>query len=154
MKKKINEKVDLVMNTKKTAEEFHIEFLKMDLEHKKEVYKDYLQVLVKYDIPTVALSAIRAEKFYHEQLMRISEKIKDDGKSFMDFLFGKPNLNEEERIKEDIEYYNNCIKIVENTISMFQEDIKLKIAEDAVSYMKSWFTLMEQKRDFEKEKKE
>ena len=55
--------------TKKEAKKLNIEMLEMRLNAIKDVYNDYIKVLVKYNIETTALSAIRVDDMHEKELL-------------------------------------------------------------------------------------
>lgn len=126
---------------KLTKEEYHIKFLKLDLEHKKRVYEKYIEVLVKYNIKNVAYSAIMSDEYFNNELRKKMEFLYKNKKGFIEFLFGKQKLTEEERIKEDIEYFDKLIKYAQNKIENFDNGVKTKIAKDAVEKGYGWLKL-------------
>ena len=143
---------------KLTSEEFKLKWAKGQLEHKKEVYENYLKVLIKYNIPSVAYSAIGFDELYSRELLILMEKARKHDKFLMRMMFGekmaKP-LTEIERLKSQEEDYDKLIKLVENRISEFPFDIKMKIAKDSIEKQNSWFGLFKYENELYKlEKKE
>ena len=139
--KKNIKKVAIIKEKKKTKKEIHFMFLKDDLEHKKRVYDVYIQALVKYNIKNIAYAAIMSDEMYHKELMKKMENLCNNKKGFMKELFGDPKKTEEERIKENIEYYDKLINYAQMKISMMDDKTKTKIAKDAVEKGCGWLKL-------------
>ena len=139
-------------------EEIKMELAKDSLKHTKNVYETYLEVLIEYNISAIAYSAIKARENYSRELRILMEKFmkKDDGRSLIGLMFGDPNekkLTELEKIKEEEKYYNELIQLVENRISMFPLDIKMKIAKDAIEKQKAGFGLFKYEKMLKSKKK-
>jgi len=131
----------LTKKEKKLKKEFHIKFLKDNLEHKKDVYETYIEALVKYNIKNVAYAAIKSEELFQRELMRKMENCRDNQKSFCDFMFGKKYDSEEEKIEANIDYYDKLIKQAQWKIANCEDSIKTKIAKDAVEKGYLWLKL-------------
>lgn len=138
----VKKKQKQVENIKKlTKKEIHLKFLKDNLDNKKRVYEKYIQVLVKYNIKNVAYSAIMSEEHFQIELRKRLDLFRNNSKSFMEFMFGKPGLTEEERIESNIDYYDKLIKYAQHKIEMMGDEIKIKIAKDAVEKGVGWLKL-------------
>jgi len=123
--------------------EYKIKFLKDDLEHKKRVYDTYIEAIVKYNIKSIAYSAIMCDNLLHNEIIRKMESIRNNKESFTEFLIGSSDhiKTEEEKIKEDIDYYDRLIKYAQSHIEGLDYDTKVKIAKDAIEKGYAWLKL-------------
>jgi len=138
---------------KKTKEEFRLGFAKDQLEHKKNVYETYLKVLIKYNLSSTAYSSIKSDEMYHNELLRLWDRTRNDHKSFARLMFGDPTekkLTELESIKKSEEYYDKLINLIENRISMFTDEVKMKMAKDSIEKQQAYFGLNDIERKNEK----
>jgi len=81
------------------------------------------------------------------------DKARKNNKSFFNLMFGEPNkkqLTELEKIREEEKYYDKLIQIIHDRIDMLSNDIKMKIAEDAIKKMSSYFSLFDLEREEDK----
>lgn len=127
----------------KLQEEMKLDFAKDELETKKRVYGEYVKVLVKYNIKTMAYSAIMYDELYHASLMRKMEKAKDNGKSISDLIFGDRTRSELEFIKDKVEYYDRLISMARGNIEQMTDETKTKIVEDALRSQHGWLNILE-----------
>ncbi|MCH7568471.1 MAG: hypothetical protein IIA87_03535 [Nanoarchaeota archaeon] len=141
---------------KLTKKEYQLKWAKENLEHKKNVYKTYLEVLIEYNMPSVAYSAIKVNNMYQKELLRLMDEYRKKGKSFMRTIFGYFNhkkLTEIEKLENREKHYDKLIKSVEERISMFSFDLKMKIAKDAIEKQNAWFGLFKYQKELIKYKK-
>lgn len=126
-----------------TQEEWKLKFLKDDLEHQKTIYERYLEVLTKYHMADTGYAAIMADDLFREDLLRLMEKYKDDNiHMFSELMFGDGTpQTEEERLKENIDYYKKLIGVCKDRINNFPEETKKKIAKDSIEKFYSWLNL-------------
>lgn len=141
MKKKI---------TKKTKQEIKLELLNFTLENKKRVYEVYIKAIVKYNIKNLAYSAIQSDELYHNEIMKKMGDCRKNKKSFINEMFGGSKLTEEERIKESIDHYEKLINYVRWKISNLEDEIKTKIAKDAVEKGYGWLKLSSENQEKKK----
>jgi alcohol dehydrogenase YqhD (iron-dependent ADH family) len=127
--------------TKKEVKEVKLKFLKDNLENKKRVYEIYIQALVKYNIKNIAYSAITSDDLFQKELQNKMKRITKNKKSFMKEMFGNPKQTEEERIQDNINYYDKLIIHAQMKISMLDDETKTKIAKDAVEKGHGWLKL-------------
>jgi len=130
--------------TKKEKEEYELKFEQNLLEQTKNTYNTYLKALVKYNLSGVVHSAIFYNEFYHKELLRLMEKTRDCGRGFMSLMFGLPRKTkptELELVKEEIVYYNKLIKQIGYSMENWTDDIKMKVAKDAVEKKFHWMNL-------------
>lgn len=142
---------------KLTDKEYELKFAKDNLEHKKSVYETYLEVLIEYNMSSVAYSAIKAGNMYHKELLILMDKAVKKGTNFMKLMFGDPNqkkLTEIEKLEKQDKHYDKLIKLVENRISMFSFDTKMKIAKEAIEKQDAWFGLFKYQEELIKNNKD
>jgi len=130
-KKKLNEK------------QIKIEFLKMDLEHKKEVYESHLKGLIEYGMPSLLYGNVMYKELYHNILHKKLKECSKDSKSFMKLMFGERTSTEIERLELDIKWYDKIIKLAEHEAEKLPQKVKMKIAKDCFKYKQSWLGLPE-----------
>lgn len=124
-----------------TKEELNLLMLKDRLEMSKDRYNTYIEVLIKYNFPEIAYSAIKTQDQLDNVLGIKMEQVKDDPKEFHEFLFGKPYNDEEDRIRGEIKYYDNLISYCKSKINRMDHDTKKKIAEDDIEKTVSWLSI-------------
>lgn len=143
--------------TKKEKELFNqnikLELVKDQLENKKRVYEVYIKVIVRYNIQNSAYSAIMYDELYHNEIRKKMESVRNDPKGFHSLMFGDPKKTEEERIKDSIEYYDQLIEYAKWKIEHFTDEIKTKIAKDAVEKGSGWINLSSERNIEKKAKK-
>lgn len=125
-------------------EDFKLKFAKQNLEHKKEVYETYLTACIKYEPAMLGYSAVKADKLYHDELLRLMDKSRKQNKFLMRMMFGDPNqkkLTEIEKLQKEEKHYDRLIKLVENRIEGMSHETKMKMAKDAIEKMDAWFGL-------------
>ncbi len=151
-KKKIPTKI-----IKKSKEEYQLIFAQDQLKHKKMVYETYIEVLVKYNISSIAYSAIMYDDLYSKELLKLMEKVRDNNKSILKLMFGIPEdrkLTEVEKLKKSEEYYDKLINLIENRISMFDFKTKMKIAKDAIEKFHQYLEFPKIERELRENKKD
>lgn len=125
-------------------EDMKMKFAKDDLEHKKQVYATYIKALVKYNIKELAHSAIMYDELNHNTLMRNLEVCRDNNESLVKLMFGDgKKLNDIEKVESETEYYGKLIRRCRGMIEGAQDEVKEKIAKDAVEKSLSWLTAPE-----------
>jgi hypothetical protein len=128
MKKKIDKKTKL-----------ELEFLKDILNNKKQVYNSYIKALLKYNIKELAYQAIMYDDLNHNLLVRNMKECEKSNQSFTKLMFGDfKEVTEIEREKESIKHYDKLIERCRDMIESTMNDVKEKIAKDAVEKSLKW----------------
>lgn len=137
--------------TKMSEEEYKLKFLEDQIRHKKQTYDTYIKALIKYKMKDLPYSAIMYDELYHNQLMRNIEMCKDDDKSLTDLMFssGRPTSMVEE-LEMTIEHYEKLIRSAQSFFEMATDEVKTKIAKDAVEKSMSWLTTPELIKEIKK----
>lgn len=143
VKKKVVKKAVKKKVTKQEHEEMELNTAKDELNTKKRVYGEYIKVLVKYNIKNVAYSAIMYDELYHTTLMRRLDSVEDKIGEFSKLIFGDKSQTKLERVKENTEYYDKLIGIVQGNIELMTDDVKTKIAKDAIEKKYAWLNIPE-----------
>lgn len=145
-KKKVekNKKKSVVKTpTKKEVENIKLKLAKGELEHKKRVYGEFIKVLVKYNIKNVAYSAIMYDELHSKSLERKMESLIGKPGELHKLVFGECDKTELERLNSNIEYYDKLISIAQSNIEQMQDDVKTKIAKDAIEKQYGWLNILE-----------
>lgn len=145
-KKKVAKKKEKLVAkkiTKKQAEDMRLDLAKGELEDKKRVYGEYVKVLVKYNIKTMAYSAIMYDELFHAALMRKMEKARENDESISDLIFGKRTMSELECLKDKTEYYDKLTSMARSNIEQMTDKTKTKIVKDALESQHGWLNILE-----------
>lgn len=144
-KKSVKKKKKFVVKTltKQEVENIKLKLAKGELEHKKRVYGEFIKVLVKYNIKNVAYSAIMYDELHSKSLERKMESLIGKPGEFHKLVFGECDKTELERLNSNIEYYDKLIKITQGMIEQMSDDIKTKIAKDAIEKQYAWLDILE-----------
>ena len=137
---------------KEKQDAMRLRFKQDELKHQEHVLETYLKCLIEYNMPSMAYSYIQAHELWQNGLLDV---MKNEGTSWSNVIFGDKNekpKTELEKIQSSIEYTQTLIKLAENRINGLTDDKKMKIAKDALIYMKMWLE-MPNKFDEVKEKK-
>jgi len=122
--------------TKKETNDILLKLKKQNLKFTKQMFMDYLEALVKYDMDGVGLMAIRSQRGFQDELnKRLRDCIKNK-KSFMEGILGKPGNRptEIEHIKSEIKYYEKLTNLIKTRIKNLSHDVKMRMARDSIEY--------------------
>lgn len=144
-KKLIKKKPLSKKEAKALGEEIKKQIALDKLNHEKEIFNNYCEVLAEYDLAHLAQSGNRAKDLAFNETKKTL-----DVETFSNILFGKndDNLSKEEN---DTIYYQKLNKILEDRINKLHIDIRKKIVKD---YAESWYQIYDMWKIQSKKSKE